>query len=144
MQDTEFVFWFNPRAPRAVDVVTRDDRGHLIGRYTRQTLEQLASQYPAPMMHTFDEFDEILSATMRTRPMEISRGEWLDALEILPPLNWRNLGAFECFVCSEAITGRMHRIYVRVRDTYWTFIDDRDLSVQRVMDRIAEAIKCAH
>lgn len=72
-------------------------------------------------------FDEAWSrheTAAKTDPVEITPERYLDALNVLPPVSWRNDGPAESFKLSERLTGNITSIYVRLEDRYFSFNDD--------------------
>lgn len=60
----------------------------------------------------------------KTEPEEIAEDRWHYALNVLPPVSWRNTGNGESFKISERITGLITAIYVRINNRHFTFNDD--------------------
>lgn len=65
--------------------------------------------------------DELLDqyhAKLVTDPAEITKADFCDALEVLPPVNWTNAGGFEHFRMSEHYTGPITTQYGRIGEKY--------------------------
>lgn len=68
-----------------------------------------------------------LSTDPRARPTPITEEQWWDALETLPPMNWRTVAGAESFTLCEPydmdVSNRMvyHR-YVRIGNRYWEML----------------------
>lgn len=63
-------------------------------------------------------------AAAKTEPEEITLDTWNYALNVLPPVSWKNDGGSESFKISERLTGAITAIYVRLGERYFTFNDD--------------------
>lgn len=60
----------------------------------------------------------------KSEPSEITQEQWDYALNVLPPVSWRNDGSAESFKISERLTGAITAIYVRLNERHFTFNDD--------------------
>lgn len=127
--------------PHGIDEVVLDAHGVQRTRLLGDTLEQVRARYPNAGICTIDELIEKQEAGYRTSPEMTTREAFIDALEILPPKAWQNLGTVEVFKMSEHLSGRMTRIYARIKDTYWTFIDRHDIPLQDVMAKIEAKLR---
>lgn len=127
--------------PHSIDAVVLDANGvprtHLKGH----TLEQVREHHPDADICTLDELIAMQDDALRTSPQMTTEEDFKDALYILPPKAWQNLGTIECFKMSEHLSGRMTRIYARIKDTYWTFVDRHDIPLQEIMDKIEAKIR---
>ena len=56
----------------------------------------------------------------RTALQPITKDEWYEHLEELPPLKWRNLGRYETFFSPEATSADFHAFYVRDGKKYYS------------------------
>jgi len=78
----------------------------------------------------------------KSPPVEITRRDWQYALEVLPPLGWRNDGPRESFKMSERITGCITTIYVRLGDRHFQFADDIRTPHDQCCARVAASRAC--
>lgn len=81
----------------------------------------------------------------KTPVEEITERKWTYALEVLPPMAWRNTGTRESFKMSEFVVGDVTAIYVRLGgggapDRYFTFHDVYRLSHEQCCDRVVDAV----
>lgn len=127
--------------PIGIDTVVMDAHGVQRTRLLGDTIEQARVRYPGAQVCTIDQLIEMQANEMRSEPQMTTAEAFREAFEILPPAGWQNLGTFECFRMSERIDGSMVRIYARVKDTYWTFIDRIDMPVQAIMGRIEAKLR---
>jgi hypothetical protein len=60
----------------------------------------------------------------RTEPILITEHAWHEALNVLPPVDWRNTACGESFKLAEHTTGAITAIYVRINDRHFMLRDD--------------------
>ena len=72
----------------------------------------------------FDDAWERHETAAKTEPAEITEDAWHYALNVLPPVGWRNDANGESFKMSERNTGAITCIYVRINDRHFSFADD--------------------
>lgn len=128
-------------APCQIDVMIPDAHGVLRTLILGDTIEQVRARRPGAQICTIEQLIAMQEDSARTDPQLITSREFTDAFNVLPPMGWQNLGTFECFRMSERLDGRMVRIYARVKDTHWTFVDRIDLPVQAIMGRIERKLR---
>lgn len=79
--------------------------------------------------------------SFKTPVQEITAEAFDDALNVLPPEDWRRGRGAESFKCMERIAGAVTSIYVAVANRYFTFNDHirtpHDQCCERVMAFIA-------
>jgi hypothetical protein len=71
-----------------------------------------------------------------TAPQEITRVQWVEALEVLPPDCWEQRGPFESFQCSERFTGRVTATYLRRGMRYWTFRGVHGMGIEAIIETV--------
>lgn len=108
-----------------IDVAFEREDGVLVGFYSHETLEEIALRYPCVILNTRSEAQASQEASFITSPKEITEEQFIDALDVLPPMNWRNEGRTESFKFCEYIVDNITNIYVRVSKRYFHF-SDRD------------------
>jgi hypothetical protein len=122
----------------AIDAAVFRD-GQTVGLYSHQTQEELARNYPGVTLGTVEEYAAQLVQAVRTEPVEITRQQYLDALEVLPPLDWEGRRGCESFKLSEFYTSNVTSIYARRGHRYFTFRAVATLSHQEIMARLPGA-----
>lgn len=140
----ELVFYATAKGakiPHGIDAVVLDAHGVQRTRLLGDTLEQVRTRHPDAGICTLDELIDMQENALRTPPELTTQEDFDDALRILPPVAWQNLGTVECFKMSECISGRMTRVYARVKDTYWTFTDRIDIPLQDIMNKIEARLR---
>lgn len=59
----------------------------------------------------------------KSPPVEIDEHAWFEALEVLPPVGWKNTAEGESFKISERLCGMITSIYVRKGGRFFMFND---------------------
>ncbi len=133
----------DPHPHLADDLITLED-GRVIGRYTGLTKEQLSAQMKTELLVTDrDTFCKMKEDSYVTAPKPITKEQFRDALECLPPLQWvRHLGV-ESFRFMERYTGSITTIYARTGDQYWEFMDRYNMSSDDLAQKVIAASKAA-
>ena len=75
----------------------------------------------------------------KTEPVEIDEGAWHEALNVLPPEDWRHDANGESFKCSEPTAGSITAIYVRVGQRHFTFNDDAATPHAECLRRVGQS-----
>lgn len=94
--------------------------------------------YHALEQYETDSYQETQSAEMmywigreqaaKTAPTEITLMQFMDALSVMPPLDWQGNNASESFKLQEMVIGNVTDIFVKVRGRYFTFRDIHTLT----------------
>ncbi|MTC74205.1 hypothetical protein GKR75_08000 [Providencia sp. wls1919] len=72
----------------------------------------------------------------KTAPTEITLSQFMDALSVMPPLDWQGDKSSESFKLQEMYLGNVTNIYVKIQDRYFTFRDLSTLSHAQIMSRV--------
>lgn len=112
-----------PGAMSIIDFMLPRDGGELRGGYSGETLEQIRARYPGAIIGELDTFTAEKEARLRTDPVEITRDQWTEALEVLPPLDHQYDGRACTFKCMEMLSGRITSVYCRIGSRCFTFTD---------------------
>ena len=84
---------------------------------------------------TWDEFDEKYYKSyldsLCGKWKEITKGDYWDNLEVLPPVNW-TLGRIEFFFCSERWTANISNCSVKVGNRYFSALMDMSASMDEI------------
>lgn len=117
----EHVFYV-PGSAWAVGYAVEQD-GRIVEQFTGKTLDELQASYPGAVLGTVESFNVALEEKLRSEPEPITEEQWFDALEALPPQEWRGDRSAESFKFLERQAGRVTSIYARVGVTFWRFHD---------------------
>lgn len=114
-------------------------------QYDNETLDDLRAQGRTEMeLIPFDEacnrIDAAQMAEYCRAPVEITREQFHEMLEILPPCKWTRAKSCEAFYVSEALAGDIHAWYVRIGDRYWTLNRSRSCPVDLILSVVAKAV----
>lgn len=101
-------------------VVEYLETGELFSMITRQSVAELKAE--GYEVVNVEEFTAELEKSLTTPPKRISRSDYMNALEVLPPHGWTNNGDSESFYMSEFYSGRVTSHYVRVGKDYFEFM----------------------
>lgn len=72
----------------------------------------------------------------KTAPTEITLLKFMDALSVMPPLDWQGDRDSESFKLMEMVLGNVTDIYVKVQGRYFTFRDVCTLSHAQIVSRV--------
>lgn len=125
----------------AIDFVRETDDGQLVSHIRGLTQAELTQERGQEVLMTdLASYTDIAEESFTTQPKQITEQEFIDALNILPPMRWgRHLG-LESFRCSEFYSGNITSIYARQSNgTCWTFRDNAYMTPQAILDKIMEA-----
>lgn len=111
-----------------------------LSEFGRSTQEELAARYPGIEVWLIDAAIEFREQVGRTDPQEITRQQFIDALEILPPNHWQTRGPFESFQCSEHWSGRLTSTYLRRGSRCWQFTDIAGMGIDAIIERVRQHI----
>jgi len=104
-----------------------------------EDINQIRMRYPNAELADFEKVYAKVEASYRTKPIEITRAEFIYALEVLPPVGWHTVKGVESFKISERYYGQMTAIYARVGKRYFTFRDAITLTAEKIADMIANS-----
>lgn len=138
----DLVIWYRPpgrRVPAAIDHVVLNHAGHYVSEFTGKTLEQLASDYPAPVMTDWRVFMSEHENAFKTEATAVTRDEFMEALCVLPPARYMSTSRIEVFSMSERLSGAMTRWYVRLGDKHLTFVDHFAIPFERAISKVMDA-----
>lgn len=132
---SEQVF-FDTVEVQALDIVNAQG----LGRYSGQTLEQIAARYNTTVeVMSSEKAMELTDAKFRTPPKEITKEDFWHFLEVLPPEGWVRAGAAESFKLCERTCGSITLICVRLGQRYFSLHDDCFMRHDDIVDKVREA-----
>lgn len=116
--------FFSPGKRTVIDIVANDGLSFI----RSQTLAELRQQWPDVEVVPSEEAVTRIESGHITEAVEISREDFIDALEVLPPCRWKRHGDTESFYMSEFTYGSITAHYVRINTRYFHFSDDASLT----------------
>ncbi|MTC21277.1 MULTISPECIES: hypothetical protein [unclassified Providencia] len=72
----------------------------------------------------------------KTAPKEITLAQFMDALSVMPPLDWQGNNNTESFKLQEMVLGNVTDILVKVSGRYFPFRDVATLSHAQIISRV--------
>ncbi|MEX4004183.1 hypothetical protein AB4Y38_35465 [Paraburkholderia sp. EG285A] len=130
--------FYVPGTAHAIDYAREMPDGRIISYWQGRTLEEIAEDQPGAILCDEAEFLRQQSAALKQPPQAITEREYYEALEVMPPLNWRGAAGFESFMFCEFYSGNVTYIYVRNRASgkHWKLRDDAGLSHDDIVRRV--------
>ena len=92
-----------------------------------------------PFDDACDRIDAAQMAVYCHAPVEITREQFWEMLEVLPPGKWRRSTNFEAFFVIEALAGDVHAWHVRIGSRYWALNRSRTRSPDSIIAEVATA-----
>lgn len=118
-------YYYSPSKIVAIDSISS-----ITGKtfHFARTYEDVKSDYPDAELLYVDTVIEMQDRAY-TSPyaFPITRREFEDALECLPPVSWKRFSQHESFKLSERYSGNITTIYVRIGNEYFKFKDQISL-----------------
>lgn len=124
--------------PRLFDVAKPDEAGILRGYYGGKTLDEVQAEHPDATLMSMDALTTAQENALRTEPVQITEEEYMDALEVLPPLDWVIHGRTQSFKFVERFSGAVTSIFAKKNGAHWTFRDVDTLTHEEIMARVDE------
>lgn len=122
-------------APICIDIVCSDGKSAI----NRETLEQVQARYPNTRIMTSDEYRVLHDKAMATEPVKITEEKYIEMLEVLPPMKWRNGGGAQTFMMCEFLSGNITGIYCNIGDRYWSFNGPATLTHDEIVQKCMAA-----
>lgn len=94
------------------------------GRWGGKTLDEVKQQHPAAQLMGWQEYNRHHDTYWTTDPVEIDKAAFWDALECLPPVDWKTTAEGEVFKMSERLSGSITGIYCRIGSRFFCFNAD--------------------
>lgn len=132
---------------RIIDQAVFNEESQAYTSFGGKSLADMQVSYPGLQV---GEFDEVLLAKeefyRHQGIFEIDEEAFMDALECLPPVDWKRVGEIESFKLSERLTGNITSIFCRKGQRYFRFYDLITLDsagIARRLDKGIEEIEAA-
>lgn len=121
--------YYSPASLTVIDLIMPNG----LTQYGRQTEEQIRVRYPDALRLGFDDAILAKENALIDAPVEISEERFVEALEVLPPNQWRTIGDEESFKMCEHLSGAVTRIYARLGKRFFSFNDRFNLPHEQVI-----------
>ncbi|CAE6822771.1 hypothetical protein R70006_06284 [Paraburkholderia domus] len=120
-----------------IDVIRENGRGFYSGKNYEETLQQ----YPDALLLTLDQaYQHIENSLIDPVAKEIDRTDFVSGFEVLPPNRWHHGRETESFMSSEHYSGQITRVYARIEDKYYSFLDRCTLKHDEIIGKVKASI----
>lgn len=138
---SQYSYFVEKGTMRVIDVVMPDGTG----KFTGKAQEAIAEKFKVELEVIGDEVlrGRVL-AECCTKPERVTEDDFYDALECLPPMNWRGRGYTESFMIPEAYMDDIHSCYVRIGEGYYTLRTTASTSHDELVKQVREHFKLDH
>ena len=133
-----------PNTLGIIDMAIEREDAVLVGQISKETIEQLAVRYPGVFVDTMDNAIDRQDNAMKSPPKEISEGQFIEALECLPPMGWVRMGSTESFKMGEFTCGRITGIYARLGERYFHLSDVFTLKHEEIITKVQASLQLVH
>ena len=110
--------------------------GVVYGFYSGKSLEVIRKEHPTAEVVDAKQHQVEHEASLRTAPELITREEFIDALEVLPPEGWISRRGYESFKMCEYFSGNITSIYARIGEKHYKFRDCGDMTHEAIIEKI--------
>ena len=104
-----------------------------------ETLEQVQLRHPGAVEMSLDEavrlVDKAIIEAYVTEPVEVTEDRYMEMLEILPPMKWKN----GTFMMSELLCSHYTSIFCQIGSRYFEMVDSAFLSAEEIIDRVKQS-----
>lgn len=128
-----------PGSRTIIDTAELDSDGVYRSTIKKETLAQVRIRYPDAEIGEWENIYRAAENSCKTEPQEITEAQYIYALEVLPPVSWKNAKGVESFKMSERFYGNVTAIYARLGKRYFTFNDLISLQPDEIADRIVNS-----
>jgi len=129
------------RVPSIIDVCRTDDQGRTVTYFHGMTLDELRKAHPRAELGNIEDVVRMKEDVLKSEPISITEDQYMDALEVLPPLDYQHKGNGNSFKMVERLSGRITTVYARMGDSYWCFNDVDTITHAEIMAKVARAIR---
>ena len=112
-----------PGSRTIIDTAELDSDGVYRSTIKKETLAQVRIRYPDAEIGEWENIYRAAENSCKTEPQEITEAQYIYALEVLPPVCWKNAKGVESFKMSERFYGNVTAIYARLGKRYFTYYD---------------------
>ena len=133
---TEKMCFYVPGQLSIIDTVKDNGKSF----YYDESLEEINKRYPGAILIPFEDAIAQLEALAEkkyiTEPIEVDEERFLDMLEILPPMNWKQSTEGEAFMICEMNYSHYTNIFCQIKDRYFEFSDSRFLTLDQIIKKV--------
>lgn len=143
MQKNDFMVFYETGKTHLYSIAVMRD-GEYRTQYDNETLAALRAQNRASMeLLPFNDacrlIDDARMAAYCHAPVEITKQQFWEMLEVLPPCKWTRSKGYEVFYVSEALAADIHAWHVRIGGRYWSLNRSRTRSPDSIISEVVTA-----
>ena len=136
LKPTSLVFYTlggkNNSVPVIEDSVMEDEDGNLFGAYSKKSWAAMGTPEKPMWVGEVEGVVRNIELANTTSPKMIDKSQFIDMLDVLPPVRWVRNAVVETFQISEKITYNITSIYGRIGEVYMTYDGPCNASQQEV------------
>lgn len=122
---------------RMIDAVRRTESGEVVGFYSNQTHQSLEAEHKQKLLiGKSSVVSDMIEENHCTEPSPITEEQWEDALEALPPQDWKRVNGVESFKFMEYYWGNVTSIYCKTGKGCFVFKGRASMSAAEVAEKI--------
>jgi hypothetical protein len=134
--------WYIPGACNIQDVIRLDDG---LSYYGKRTADQILAEHPTALKLTIDDALARIKIAARAKYnagviTPIDEATFTDALECLPPSDWRTVRGVESFKMMECLHDNLTHIYAHQRTAtgsrYVSLVEDINTPADIIADKV--------
>ena len=133
---TEKMCFYVPGQLSIIDTVKDNGKSF----YDNESLEEIDKRYPGAILISFEdaiaEIEALAQKKYITEPVEVDEERFMDMLEILPPMNWKQTTEGEVFMMCEMNYSHYTNIFCQIKDRYFEFSDSRFLTLDQIINKV--------
>jgi hypothetical protein len=130
---TEKMCFYVPGQLSIIDTVKDNGKSF----YDNESLEEIDKRYPGAILISFeDAIAEIEALAQKKYITEVDEERFMDMLEILPPMNWKQTTEGEVFMMCEMNYSHYTNIFCQIKDRYFEFSDSRFLTLDQIINKV--------
>lgn len=129
--------FYVPGKPGIIDTAVVGADGIARSYYEGETLDQMQVRYPGAALGELGPVSEASEAMFVSVPVEVDEARYMEMLEVLPPMHWKNQGVSESFKLSERTSGNITAIFCRIQGRYFEMQNSVFMSHEDIVRCIA-------
>ena len=131
--------FYEPGSHSIIDIAVLVE-GVWRSQINNEDINQIRARYPKVEFGDFDQIYKRAENSYKSDPVEITEAQYIEALEVLPPVGWTSAKGVESFKMSERLYGLITAIYTRIGKRYFTFNDKISLPADQIADRVFASV----
>ena len=128
---------YNPKTNNIVSMVVPCETGDYAA-YSGKLISEILAEDSDNVVMDFEEAWKMKTESCKSEPVEITKDQWREMLEILPPVAWTNRRGAETFKMSERYFGDVTTIYCRIGEKYYSFSDSISMKHEKIVETVLD------